>query len=1364
MPQRRSLRSPNSRALRSWLPTCEQLEDRSVPAVTGVLNGTILTVTLSAVADSASIVGTSSGGTAIDVTDVGASTTQSFAGVTAIDVIDGGSNVGQLVTFGDTGSGAAINLSGAIDITGIESVNFATSGALQADSLTVTNAGTAIDFHANVTTSGAGGQSYDGPAIVDNSSVTLDAGAAGGIAFLQTLNSSTGGGKDLVLNAGGITSFTAIVGGVNPLASLTTDAAGSTNLGANAITVGPQIYNDPATITGIAITLSSNTGGDIRFGSTLNASTSGANSLVVNTAGATSFDGVVGTTPLGGLSTDNAGSTLIKANISTIGAQTYADPVIVSGSTIVLASTVGANITFGGTLDGVASGPTALTVNTSSGATAFNANVGVGVPLGSITTDAGTGNTIVAAARVITLGAQTYNDPVRLNSVAATFASTQNANITFSTTLNGTTGISTAATFNTGGLTTFVGIVGQTIPITTLTTDDAGQPNEATVVQASVTTSSNQTYGDAVTFIPGTGVAAQTVGSTVGIITFQKTLSGASAVPVTVRGGNNVSFNGSATFSASGSRLNVQAGSTAVGALAFASGLTFKADVQTWQAGDGTGGLAVSTADLVTNAPSFRDAAGNTAPRTFVLRQDGAVTDATIPAVAQFGTAPPANYSILSDDSTLTLNTTTALAAAGTTNLTLSSALALSLGTTIDAPMGIVRLRSTTANVNQSGGGITSAGLGVRSGTSQTLTGTNAVSGPFASLATTSTIAFANGAPYTVGSIGADPLALGFASLSGVTASAGTVAFTQPGTSALNVTIAAAVSGTSVTATGGSGDDRVTVNYTIGGALPAGIAFDGNGGNDTLALSDAGGAAAHTYAIGATAVRDTNAAMTYSGVETVSVAGGTAADTFTITPDTTAAIAATGGLPTGTAGDKYTLTLAGTTTPSLTASKASDGFTGSATFGNKAAVSFTQMEALSPLADIQVTATASPALVAAGGAATITVVVKNAGPDTATGVRIDDVFPIGITASWTTVVSSGSTVAATSGTGDIHTSADLILSGTVTFTITATAAPGFLGTVSTTPVANTSASAFDADTTNNQAAASFAVQPLALTAVGAGAGGGPQVKVLNADGSTRFNFFAYDISYAGGVTVATGDVNGDGVEDIVTGSATSSSHVKVFDGVSGSLLASFFAFPGFTGGVNVAVAHGDVVVGAGIGGGPVFAGYHVAGGAAVGTFSLFAFDPSFRGGVQVAGSDDLISVGAGPSGSANVKVYDAATLNQVASFFAFPLSMTSGVNLAMGKSGVAETVIVGAGTGAAPNVVTVEARTGNIASSVQAFDASFTGGVRTASTTTGTGQPGTVFGAGPGGAPRVRILGSNGAAVLDFFAFDLSFTGGVYVG
>ena len=52
---------------------------------------------------------------------------------------------------------------------------------------------------------------------------------------------------------------------------------------------------------------------------------------------------------------------------------------------------------------------------------------------------------------------------------------------------------------------------------------------------------------------------------------------------------------------------------------------------------------------------------------------------------------------------------------------------------------------------------------------------------------------------------------------------------------------------------------------------------------------------------------------------------------------------------------------------------------------------------------------------------------------------------------------------------------------------------------------------------------------------GAGPGGGPHVRTFARRRAARPDFFAYDARLRGGVRVAAGDVNGDGVADIVTG-------------------------------------------------------------------------------------------------------------------------------------------------------------------------------------------------------------------------------------
>ena len=73
------------------------------------------------------------------------------------------------------------------------------------------------------------------------------------------------------------------------------------------------------------------------------------------------------------------------------------------------------------------------------------------------------------------------------------------------------------------------------------------------------------------------------------------------------------------------------------------------------------------------------------------------------------------------------------------------------------------------------------------------------------------------------------------------------------------------------------------------------------------------------------------------------------------------------------------------------------------------------------------------------------------------------------------------------------------------------------------------------------------------------------------------SFNAYPTTYTGGVTVAVGDVNNDGLGDIITCKAGASTrpHIQIFDGGT-TLMTSFFAFaPAFRGGGFVACGDTD---------------------------------------------------------------------------------------------------------------------------------------------------------------------------------------------
>lgn len=242
--------------------------------------------------------------------------------------------------------------------------------------------------------------------------------------------------------------------------------------------------------------------------------------------------------------------------------------------------------------------------------------------------------------------------------------------------------------------------------------------------------------------------------------------------------------------------------------------------------------------------------------------------------------------------------------------------------------------------------------------------------------------------------------------------------------------------------------------------------------------------------------------------------------------------------------------------------------------------------------------------------------------------------------------------------------------------------------------------------------------------IGAGIGGGPQVRIFDSSGNLKNQFFAYDPKFRGGVNVAVGDIDGDGRKEIITGAGIGGGpHIRIFN-EQGELKGQFFAYDSkFRGGVDVAVgdingdSRAEIITGAGVGGGPHVRIFNERG-ELQGQF--FAYENNFSGGVKVEvgniygdktkdKNEIIVSPGAGRS--PEIKIFNSYG-QEIKKILAYSENLKSGVNLSLGdldKDGLSE-IITGAGPGGTPHVRVFD-KEGDLISSFYGLESNFTGGV-----------------------------------------------------
>ena len=458
-------------------------------------------------------------------------TASSFTTTSSTNVSLGGSfAINTSASNGAISFGGGINGADALSLvagTGVITLSGAVGGTAPLTNLAFTSA-SQINLGGNITITGANPLTFPDPVSMTGPSIITSNNQS--VSFNSTIN----GAQALTINAGtGAITLSGVVGGTTPVGAISltsSNAVGVTitnNITASAFATAGTTKT-LLTKSGVTTIDTSAANGAISFGGTIDANSTGADGLTLTAgSGPITLSGVVGGVKRLGdvsLTTTNSTGATISANIAANSFATTGTTKVFLGGPVTINTSVNSNfISFGGAIDGAQT----LTLAAGTAAITLSGAVGGTTPLTNLTFTSASqinigSNITVTGANPLTFPA---GQPVVLT--GSSIITSNNASVSFGSTINGTTARTQALTVAGGsGQITFSGIVGGTTPLgaISLTTTNA----TGVSISNNITASSFTTTGTTKVSLGGSFAINTSAGN--GAISFGGAIDGADAL------------------------------------------------------------------------------------------------------------------------------------------------------------------------------------------------------------------------------------------------------------------------------------------------------------------------------------------------------------------------------------------------------------------------------------------------------------------------------------------------------------------------------------------------------------------------------------------------------------------------------------------------------------------------------------------------------------------------------------------------------------------------------------------------------------------------------------------------------------------